>query len=161
MTPVAAVVLVLGARAVHPLHTTLTTIAWRAETRTFHVAVRVFTQDLSDAVARVPRSATGRSSVASRDAAADSAACRYARAALTLRDATGRRLPLRSCTVERADDVTWIRLEAPADAPGGLRVLSAFLFELFGDQINIVQASLGGRAQTMLFTQGTGPKPLG
>jgi hypothetical protein len=56
--------------------------------------------------------------------------------------------------------VTWIRLEAPTADPTGFRLLNAFLFELFDDQVNVVQATLRGRMRTMLFTRGDGPKPI-
>jgi len=143
-------VLLLAAlpQATHPLHSTLTAITWDSRTHTLQVAVRVFTQDLSDAVAR--------GSVAS----PDSAACGYARAALTLRDRTGRSLALGRCTIERTGDVTWIRLEAPATDPTEYQLLNAFLFELFDDQVNVAQAKLRGRMRTMVFTRGDGPKPI-
>lgn len=136
---------VLGppAAAAHPLHTTLTTIAWRSDRRLLDVEVRVFTQDLADA--RI---------------VADSAACRYAAGVLSIRDAAGKPLPAAGCATERAGDITWIRLHFPAVSPAGLRGLSAFLFERFPDQINIVQANLAGHARTILFTTGDGPKPL-
>jgi hypothetical protein len=144
----------LGFAPAHPLHTTLATVEWRADRHILEIAVRVFAQDLADAVAR---SRNGASITAP---APDSAACRYALGVLWIRDAAGRPLAPASCTAERAADVTWIRLEVPAEGPAGLQILSAFLFELFPDQINIVQAMLGGRARTVLFTQGDGPKSL-
>jgi hypothetical protein len=145
---VPALLLAAAPQVTHPLHSTLTTIAWDSRTHTLQVAVRVFTQDLSDALAR--------GTVAS----PDSAACGYARAALTLRDRTGRSLATGRCTVERTGDVTWIRLEARATDPTGFRLLNAFLFELFDDQVNVVQAKLDGRMRTMVFTRGDGPKPI-
>jgi hypothetical protein len=47
-------------------------------------------------------------------------------------------------------------------APGlkGLRVGVAILFERYPDQINIVQASMGGRRTALLFFAGDQPKPL-
>jgi hypothetical protein len=143
-------VLLLAAlpQATHPLHSSLTTVVWDSRTHTLQLAVRVFTQDLSDAL---PRGTV---------ASPDSVVCRYARSALTLRDRTGRSLATGRCTIERAGDVTWIRLEAPTTDPTGFRLLNAFLFELFDDQVNVVQAKVGGRMQTMLFTRGDGPKPI-
>jgi len=140
-----------GPLAAHPLHTTLTTIGWRPKTGTLQVAVRMFTQDLSAALARRGLSA---------GAARDSYACGYVHAALTLRVTAGAPLAVSSCTIERSVDVTWIRLEAAATDPAGLLVLSAFLFEVFDDQINIVQASLRGRVETLLFTRGDGLKRI-
>jgi len=150
----ALLVLALGAAPAHPLHTTLATVEWHADRHQLAVAVRMFTQDLADAVTR-PRTAP-----AGAGAISDSLACRYAAGMLSIRDAAGRPLRSTSCSTERTADVTWIRLIVPAESPAGLRVLNALLFECFPDQINIVQASLEGRARTILFTAGDGPKPL-
>ncbi len=144
----------LATTPAHPLHTTLTTVTWRADRRELEVAVRVFTQDLADAVTRAPSSRAATGSVS------DSAACRYATAALSLREAAGASLPVARCGTERAADVTWIRLAVPAERPAGLRLRNEFLFERFADQVNIVQANVDGRARTILFTSGDGPKPL-
>lgn len=144
----------LAGTPAHPLHTTLTTVTWRGDRREIEVAVRTFTQDLVDAVTRAARSPAAGGSVS------DSAACRYATAALSVRDAAGASLPVARCVAERAAEVTWIRLAIPAEHPVGLRLRNAFLFERFADQVNIVQAELAGAPRTILFTTGDGPKPL-
>jgi len=152
--PLSALLATLWLAPAHPLHTTLTTVDWRADRRRLEVAVRVFSQDLAAAVMR-SRSAAGPDG-----AIPDSAACGYALGMLSIRDAGGHHLGPASCAAQRDAEITWIRLEVPVPEPTGLTVLSAFLFELFPDQINIVQATLAGRARTILFTRGDGPKPL-
>ncbi len=77
-----------------------------------------------------------------------------------MRDRTGRSLTPGTCTIERTGDVTWVRLEDAAPDPIGYRLLNAFMFELFDDQVNVVQTRLGGRVQTMVFAPGDGPKPI-
>jgi len=144
----------LAAPPAHPLHTTLTTVTWHGDRRELDVAVRTFTQDLADAVTRASRSPAATGGVS------DSAACRYATAALSVRDAAGASLRVARCVTERAAEVTWIRLAIPAERPVGLRLCNAFLFERFADQVNIVQADLAGATRTILFTTGDGPKPL-
>ncbi|HET9709283.1 MAG TPA: DUF6702 family protein [Gemmatimonadales bacterium] len=144
----------LASTPVHPLHTTLTTVAWQSDHRELEVAVRVFTQDLAEAVTRAATSPTAIGAVT------DSAACRYATAALSVRDAAGAALRVARCVVERAAEVTWIRLAVPAERPEGLQLRNAFLFERFADQVNIVQADLAGVPRTLLFTTGDGPQPL-
>lgn len=141
MVSVLAMALSLG--AAHPIHSSLTTVAWRQETRTLEVAIRLFTQDLQDALAR--RKGSG---------------CEYAQAVLTLHDAAGRTVPTDRCTIVRDGDVTWIRLIAAPGDLHALRLSNSLLFELFEDQINIVQSSVDGRARTVLFTRGDGPKAL-
>ena len=140
---VSALVVALTLGVSHPMHSSLTTVAWRQETRTLEVAVRIFTQDLQDALAR--RTGT---------------ACAYAQTVLTLRDAAGRAVPIDRCSLERQGDVTWIRLSAMPGDPNGLHLSNTLLFDRFEDQINIVQSSIGGRARTVLFTRGDGPKAL-
>lgn len=144
---VPALLLATLPQASHPLHSTLTTISWDSRTHIIQMAVRVFSEDLADALARgtVP---------------SDSAACRYARSALTLRDRTGRSLATEGCRIERTGDVTWIRLQATTVDPAGFWLLNAFLFERFDDQVNVVQTTLRGRTRTVLFTRGDGLKPL-
>lgn len=139
------------ALAAHPLHTTLATLAWNGDRRSLEVAVRVFTQDLSDAVARQGTPA---------GVVSDSVACRYAAGALSIRNAAGQSLDAATCTTTRAAGVTWIRLTFPVESAAGLHVRSAFLFERFADQINIVQSTVGHGMRTILFTAGDGPKPL-
>jgi hypothetical protein len=52
-----------------------------------------------------------------------------------------------------------LRASAP-EGLKGLRVRVAILFERYDDQINIVQASNGGRRTALLFLSGDQPKPL-
>ena len=152
MTSAAALLLGMSGAA-HPLHTTFATVEWRADRRALQVAVRMFSDDLAAGVTRsrkAPATAL----------ASDSVVCDYAAGALSVRDAANRMLSVAHCTVERVTDVTWIRLEVPAPAPVGLRIVSSFLFEVFPDQINVVQATIDGRARTILFTHGDIPKPI-
>jgi hypothetical protein len=86
---------------------------------------------------------------------------RYVTARFTLADAAGRPVPLRWCGARRAGEVIFLCLRAPMrGAPAGARVRSGVLTELFTDQVNIVQASFGGRRRTLLFTPKDGPKVL-
>jgi hypothetical protein len=55
----------------------------------------------------------------------------------------------------------WVCLRAAAPAgPVGLRVTHKVLFDLYADQINIVQAAYGGKRISLLFTRGDGFKRL-
>lgn len=62
---------------------------------------------------------------------------------------------------ERSGDVLLLRLRG--EVPGGragARVTSLVLCERFEDQVNIVRATYGGRATTLLFTRGATSKAL-
>lgn len=138
---------VASASLTHPLHTTLTTIEWRAETRRLEIVVRAFTLDLNDALARRARHRT---------------ACDYAQDAIVVRDAAGLVPTTGRCTARDSGDVTWIWMETRVvDRAAGLQVSNALLFESFEDQVNVVQTTLSGRLRTVLFTRGDGPKAIG
>ncbi len=134
-----------GALALHPLHTTLTQLGFDARDRTALITIRVFADDFRAA-------ARGES---------DSTAFTYVAAGFTLTNADGRALTLAWCGARRTGDLVWLCLRAPA--PGGLaglRVHARLLFDLYEDQINIVQARYEGRRVSLLFSRGDPPKPL-
>jgi len=138
---------VLSGLTFHPLHTTLTQLAYRDADRTVEVTVRVFADDF--------RAALGGGDVT------DSAAAAYLRSTFTLADPAGRPLAIAWCGLRRTGDLLWLCLRAPAfQGVTGLRVRVTLLFERYADQINIVQASYAGRRAALLFTRGDAAKAL-
>ena len=141
-----AIVLLFMALAAHPLHTTLTQLAYRDADRSVEVTIRVFADDFRAVLARD---------------VTDSATTAYLRSTFTLTDGAGRPLGVVWCGMKRTGDLLWLCLRAPAPRGlSGLRVRVALLFERYEDQINIVQASYEGRRTALLFTHGDPPKPL-
>lgn len=137
----------LAALAAHPLHTTLTQLDFTAADRSVRLTVRGFSDDLHAALG---------------GDLTDSAAARYLRSTVRLDDADGHPLPLAWCGLQRSDGVVWLCLRgvAPADARG-VKVRIGVLFELYADQINIVQTSRDGRrGGALLFTRGDPPRPV-
>jgi hypothetical protein len=114
------------------------------------VQLRLFADDF-DAAVRPP---TDR-------AAADSATARYLRSTFALADRHGRPVRLAWEGTARSGDVILIRLRGVV--PGGLagaRVTNLVLCDRFPDQVNIVRATYGGRAATLLFVRGEASKAL-
>jgi len=141
-----AVVAVIVALATHPLHTTFTQVAYRDSDRTLELTVRAFADDFRAAL---------------KADVTDSSAAAYLRSTVTVFDRTGRALPVAWCGVRRMGDAFLFCLRASApQGPKGLRVHVAILFDRYSDQINIVQASVGGRRTALLFLSGDQPKPL-
>lgn len=138
------------AAAAHPIHSTLTEITRDPGARALTVSVRLFADDFGTALRR--RGGPPRSW--------EAAAFAYAATHFTL--AEGRRaLPFTWCGVRRQGIVVWLCLRAPAPASSArLTVHNRMHFELFEDQVNVVQATLDGRRHSELFTRGDGPKPL-
>ncbi len=155
----AATIIGLGsahATGTHPIHTTLAQISYDSASRAIGVSLRVFADDFGVAVGRHSRVPPGAD-----DAVPAAAAYAYVQSAFSLADAAGKRIVLEGCGVRRAGAVVWICLRAPAPhRPRGLRVLSALLFEVHDDQVNLVQSTTSGRNTSALFTRGDRPRPL-
>lgn len=145
-----ALALAPRAAEAHPIHSTLTEIRLDPAARALDISVRVFADDFGTALRR--RGGPPRSW--------EAAAFAYAATHFTLVE-RGRALPFTWCGVRRRGIVLWLCLRAPAPgAAGRLTVHNRMHFELFEDQVNVVQATLGGRRHSELFTRGDGPKPL-
>jgi hypothetical protein len=135
--------------AAHPMHTSVAELRYDRATREAMVTIRVYSDDLAGAVPAAER------------AAADSALVRYVRARFALADRRGRPLRLEWHGVERAADALLIKLRAALpEGLEGARVAHLLLHDRFGDQVNVVRASYGGRTATLLFVPGDGPKRL-
>ena len=135
----------------HPLHTTLTEVSLAPDGQ-LQIVLRAFVDDFSAAVA-------GHSGPMSPPIATptDSAIARYLGGAVSVSDAAGRRVALSVVGTRRSGDLLWITLRAPvAGGATGVRLTNRVLFERYDDQVNIVQTSVAGRRQTLLFTKRDG-----
>ena len=142
-----ALLALIVALATHPLHTTVTQVAYRDADRTLEITVRAFADDFRAALKA--------------DVTDSAAAAAYLRSTVTVFDRSGRALPVAWCGLRRVENAFLLCLRAAVpDGPKGLRVRVGILFEQYSDQINIVQASVGGRRTAMLFLSGDQPKPL-
>ena len=136
-------------RAAHPLHTSLAELVYSPSTRMVRVSLRLFADDFSSAVTRGTAAAPGARVVVP----PDTAAFRYVTRRFTLFDRAGRVVPLRWCGMRRVGEQLFVCLRgAISTPPAGGRIRNTLLSEIFTDQVNIVQASYGGRRRTLLFT---------
>ena len=151
---------VLGAASqanAHPLHSTITELVLDPSRGTVRATIRVFADDLRSAVMRAAR---GRS-VPPEGPAWDAAVLAYATSVVSLRSARDQALALRSCGTRRTGDLVWLCLEGEmARDAGVLQVRNAMLCELFEDQVNVVQVTIGGTRRSLLFVRGDRFKPL-
>jgi hypothetical protein len=131
----------------HPLHTTHTDLV--EDHGQVVVQVRAFPDDLHSAVQK------------REGAADDSATARYLREKIELLDASSHSVPLTWLGREMVGEVVLLRLRAiPQGGLQGTRVRQMMHMELFDDQVNVVQASYGGRKVSLLFVPGDAPKRL-
>lgn len=146
---------VLAFASWHPLHTTITTIAYDPTSAKMTATVRVFQDDLARAIGKqrgVPIGSGG---------ASDADVFAYVRATVAFATRDGRPLPLTWCGARTTGDLRWLCVETTLPTgPSGLHVRNSALAELFDDQVNVVMAEYGGRHESLLFTRGDGSKSL-
>jgi hypothetical protein len=132
----------------HPMHTTVAELQ-DAAGGTTSLRIRVFQDDFVAALGPVQGEHP------------DSVMSRYIRERFAIADRAGRPVSLQWEGAEHSGAVILLRLQIRLP-PGleGATVKSALLWERFGDQVNIVRASYGGRTATLLFTPGDGAKAL-
>ena len=145
----------------HPLHTSLAEITYDAAAKEMRVSVRVFIDDFTKASTAYAAGRAAAARAAKSPVSNESPLLMYARASFVVADRGGHVLSLASCGGKRVGDLMWIcfHTHAPPDL-SGFRVEDRILFDLYADQINIVQATYGGRKVSLLFTRGDGFKRL-
>jgi len=125
-----------AAMLLHPLHTTLTEIKTTQGGRV-QIVIRMFKDDLRK-----------NSPVA------------YATSHFEL-SANGKPIELQACGVKETSDLLWVCLQTKAPANlDGLQAHNALFFELFADQVNIVQTIHGTDRHSVLFTPGDRSKRI-
>ena len=152
LLPAAIALIAVGAGPVvtHPIHTSLAELAYDQSAKEIRISLRVYVDDLTKASARYSRAAP-----------ADSAMIAYARAYFGVVDRNGKVVSLAACGERLVGDLMWLCFRAPArSGPSGFSVAHKVLFDLYSDQINLVQANYGGRKVSLLFTKGDGFKKL-
>lgn len=140
----------------HPLHSTITELTEDRAHGVVRATIRVFADDFGTAVTRSVR---GRSLSAGPQW--EAAALAYVNSAFGFTDRTGRALPMRSCGTRRTSDLLWVCVEATsAEGLAPLMVRNGVLSDLFDDQVNVVQGTIGGVRRSVLFTRGARAKAL-
>lgn len=149
----AVAVVAIDARAAdsHPLHTSLAELTYDARAREIRISIRVFADDLTRASVAYAKS----KSIASSPVDA------YARAMFVVVDRDGRAVSLVSCGTKPVADLMWLCYRASSSrGPSGFRMAHRILFDLYSDQINVVQSAYGGKRQSLLFVRGDGLKRI-
>ena len=155
---ISAVTLSARPASAHPLHSTITELSEDRASGVVRATIRVFADDFGTAVARARKGVLPTTAGPQWDATA----LAYVATTFAFVDPAGRVLSMRSCGTKRTSDLLWICVEAVS--PGGLAGLGVnnrMLSDLFDDQVNVVQASVGGARRSLLFTKGDRAKAIG
>ena len=140
----------------HKFHTSFTEVSHNAEAGTLEVTLRTFPDDLEAAVRR--RAANARESAPAKDRAKEfeERVAAYVGETFQLKTENGEPLRISWVGMDAGVDSAWLYFEArlPAGA-GGLRLCNRLLFDLFDDQINLVNIKTKDGRVALRFERGT------
>lgn len=139
----------------HPLHTTFVELTFAPKTGIATAMVKVFADDFTQRVTR------GSSAKPGDEAILQKLSLAYLSRTLVANAATGEAIQWRFCGWKRSADLIFICLSAPVRRGlSGVRIRDTILSDVFGDQVNVLQAEYGGRRHSILFTGASGAKQL-
>lgn len=148
----------------HKFHTSFTEASYDAEAGTLEVTLRTFPDDLESALRR--RAPSAHASAKDQASPAPPAAkdqkkefeervAAYVAETFRVRTAGGDPVKISWVGMDAGVDSAWLYFEARLPAnPGAVRVRNRFLFDLFDDQINLVNLKSGGERIALRFERG-------
>jgi hypothetical protein len=146
----------VASAAAHKFHFSFTQIEYNAQEKTAAITLRVFADDLENALSQRSGKAV---KLDHKDAAALAAA--YVRDTVELKGRDGRIKKLMWIGMETKVDVALLYVEAKLpEGMTGLQLRQRVFFELFDDQVNQVSLKAADRKASLEFKSGEGFKTL-
>jgi hypothetical protein len=137
----------------HKIHVSVTYLEFNQAKQTVEIVVRVFTDDLENALSqRAKRAVKIDPATADKDRRVGDLVMAYLRSNFELRNKTGRQVALSWNGIEGQMDMFWLYFKGRM--PGGLegaQVRNKIFCELFDDQVNIVNAKHQGKQIGLMF----------
>jgi hypothetical protein len=150
-----------GAAGHHPFHTSVTDMHYDPARRGFEISVRIFTDDLETALARLNNGQPVKLEKLP-PAQADALLERYIRAHVSVATGPQTRKPYQYVGHETEADAEWIYLELPFAEPFRQVVMQQnVLMETFRDQVNLVNLRYGDRKKTVMYRADTPVQTIG
>lgn len=134
----------------HDYHASITDVKYNPKTQNLEVALRVFTDDLENALSQRNK---GKVSYSSQSDKIKQYLAEYLRASLSFELVKGKPLRQRIIGSEEETDAVWIYIEVPVQkaAFSQLYVKNAVFTELFNDQMNVVNINYKGNISSVLL----------
>jgi len=133
----------------HDFHVSISQMEHNVSSGRIEVAVKVFTDDLEEALARKGLRKAGIGTASEHDSAQVFIA-RYLYEKIRVRN-DGKALTFVYLGSEQAADATWCYLESePVESLGRLRVSNTLLHEVFDDQVNIIHFKRDGKTNAKM-----------
>jgi hypothetical protein len=140
----------------HKYHTSVTRVEYNPQERAAEITIQTFTDDLKDILTK----RAGRNVRLDAGKDADHLAFEYLRDAFELKQGSAK-VELQWVGMEVKGETAWLYLLAKV--PDGLSRASlrnAFLFDLFDDQVNIVNILHDGKKSSLVFKHGEGERQI-
>ena len=147
----------------HKFHTSFAEVNHNTEAGTLEVTLRTFPDDLEAALRRRADLAPARPAAKDRQSSAaqdqkkefEERVAAYVADTFQLKTASGDPVKISWVGMDAGVDSAWLYFEArlPANAEG-VQLRSRFLFDLFDDQINLVNLKSNGRRTALRFERG-------
>ncbi|MEJ8802914.1 DUF6702 family protein [Pontibacter sp. H249] len=137
----------------HDFHTSITDIKYNPRTQSLEVSLRVFTDDLENAVSKFTKTKVIYNSASAEQQQQIYA---YLQTKLSFELTKGKPLKYKLLGSEAETDAVWMYVEVPVKSAsvGQLYVKNAVLTEIFNDQMNIVNLNYKGKTESALLQRG-------
>lgn len=136
----------------HDFHTSITDARYNPKTKQYELAIRVFADDLEEALSRQAKSVVR----LDRSPRVNGLIAAYVQAHVSIAATKGAPAKQKFLGLQEEADAVWLYVEIPASqAPAGqVWVENTLLTELFTDQMNILNLEVAGKKKSVLTKTG-------
>ena len=141
----------------HKFHTSFTEANYNAKEGTLEITLRTFPDDLENILSK----RSGKSVRLDQKKEAEPLLIAYLQETFQLKDAKGVTVKLAWVGIDAGVDSAWLYFEAlMPEGCAGARLRNQFLFDLYDDQINLVNIKHGDKKHALTFKNGDNFRPL-
>ncbi|HYO99290.1 MAG TPA: DUF6702 family protein [Pyrinomonadaceae bacterium] len=148
---------VVPAAAAHKFHTSFTEAEYNAREHSLEITLRTFPDDLENILSK----RNGKAVRLDRKKEAEPLLVAYLQETFQLKTARGETVKLSWVGMDSGVDSAWLYIEARMpDGFAGAQLRNQFLFDLYDDQINLVNVKQEDRKRALTFKNGDSFQPL-
>ncbi len=147
------------ATAAHKFHTSFTEADYNAKERSLQITLRTFPDDLENILTK--RNGGKKGVRVDRKQETEPLLVAYLQETFQLKNAKGEIVKLSWVGMDAGVDSAWLYFEAPMpEGLAGAELRNQFLFDLYDDQINLVNVKHADKKHPFTFKSGDGYQPL-
>ncbi|HLL16656.1 MAG TPA: DUF6702 family protein [Pyrinomonadaceae bacterium] len=147
----------VAAAAAHKFHTSFTEADYDAPRQSLQITLRTFPDDLENVLSRRNRKAVR----LDRKKETEPLLVAYLQETFQLKNAKGEIVKLAWVGMDAGVDSAWLYFEAHLpEGCAGVQLRNQFMFDLFDDQINLVNVKQDGKKHALTFKNGDNFQPL-